>query len=129
MNHNYNAYWLTPEKNNSSALVEVLISELMILTYRNVGLTRGQVYFPWLVFLFLVMAILNLVGMLPFAFTVTNFLECDAIIFMGLPILPVVDGVGKFLTVKAFSNSNDFFNLISNFKVIVVAINYDYAFF
>jgi len=125
MNHNYNAYWLTPEKNNSSALLEVLISELMILTYRNVGLTIGQVYFPWLVFLFLVIAILNLVGMFPFAFTVTSHIvvtfTLSFTLFIGINIRALLDKEVGFLALFLPSGAP---LLIAPLLIIIELISY-----
>ena len=102
VHYNYNGFWLTQEKQHLTSVVELLIQELMVLTFRNVGLTIGQLYFPWLVFLFLVIAMLNLVGMFPYAFTVTSHIvvtfTLSFILFIGINIRAVLDKEVAFLS-------------------------------
>ena len=67
----------------------------MIIVFRNVGYNTGQIYFSWLMFIFLVISTLNLMGMLPFAFTITSHIIVtfliSFILFVGLNIRAMLD--------------------------------------
>lgn len=66
------ALWLPNAQRSFSHILELLYKELMVLVFRNVGGQHGQVYFSWLVFTFFFVAGANLIGMIPFTFTITS---------------------------------------------------------
>jgi len=94
-NYNENNLWIPLTTQRISYLLELIYQELMIIIYRNVGLSVGQLYLPWLMFIFLVIAGLNLVGMIPFAFTITSHiivtLSFSFTLFMGINIRAILD--------------------------------------
>lgn len=70
--YSYEALWLPNANRSYSQILELLTKELMVLVFRNVGGQHGQVYFSWLVFTFFFVAGANLIGMIPFTFTITS---------------------------------------------------------
>jgi len=123
--YNHNASWVPQEKNNLNSILETLFQELMILTYRNVGLIVGQLYFPWLVFIFLIIAMLNLVGMIPYAFTVTSHIvvtfTLSFTLFIGINIRAILDKQLEFMAL--FLPSGAPF-VIAPFLIIIELISY-----
>ena len=71
-NYNTEALWISSGSRSFSYVIETLYKELITLVFRNVGGAIGQLYFPWLVFTFFFVAMANLIGMIPFTFTVTS---------------------------------------------------------
>jgi ATP synthase subunit 6 len=66
------ALWIPSAKQSYSYILELFYSELLVLVFRNVGGKYGQVYFSWLVFTFFFVSSANLIGMIPFTFTITS---------------------------------------------------------
>lgn len=64
--------WIPNGQRSFSHIIELLYKELMVLVYRNVGGKHGQTYFPWLVFTFFFVSGANLIGMIPYTFTITS---------------------------------------------------------
>jgi ATP synthase subunit 6 len=77
-----------------SAATTLLQEQLMILVGRNIG-GAGQPYYPFLVVLFLFLLVLNLVGMIPYTFTVTSHiivtLALSFTFFFGTNLRAVLD--------------------------------------
>jgi len=94
-NYNQNGLWIPAPKQSLSHVLELIYQELMVIVFRNVGLTVGQLYFPWLVFVFLVIAGLNLMGMIPYAFTITSHIivtfALSFTLFVGINLRAILD--------------------------------------
>jgi len=94
-NYIQNVSWIPAATQRISYILELVYQELMIIVFRNIGFTMGQVYFPWLVFIFLVIASLNLIGMIPFAFTITSHIIVTFVfsftLFLGINIRAMLD--------------------------------------
>jgi F-type H+-transporting ATPase subunit a len=123
--YNHNASWLPQPTNNLNAMLETLFQELMVLIYRNVGLSVGQLYFPWLVFTFFVVAMLNLVGMIPYAFTITSHIvvtfTLSFTLFIGINIRSILDKKLEFMALFLPSGAPI---AIAPFLVIIELISY-----
>lgn len=75
---------------HSSALwahfFEVFVEQILLLVWQNLGVLTGQRYFTWLTIIFLTICSWNLIGIVPYAFTVTSQIVVTfllAIIFFG----------------------------------------------
>jgi ATP synthase subunit 6 len=87
--------WIPAHNYKLIYVLELIYQELMVIVFRNINLLVGQVYFPWLVFIFVVIASLNLVGMIPYAFTITSHIimtfALSFILFVGINVRAVID--------------------------------------
>jgi ATP synthase subunit 6 len=70
--YSIHALWIPGSKQSYKYIFELFYSELLILVFRNVGGKYGQVYFSWLIFTFFFVSSANLIGMIPFTFTITS---------------------------------------------------------
>jgi|688.fasta_scaffold266774_2 ATP synthase subunit 6 len=124
-NYNTNASWIPHVNQRLTYILELLYQELMVIVFRNVGLTVGQTYFPWLVFIFLVIAGLNLVGMIPFAFTVTSHIivtfTLSFTLFVGINLRAVIDKQFGFFSLFLPSGAPI---VIAPFLVVIELISY-----
>lgn len=80
---------------------EVLIEQLILLIVQNLNRKVGQLYFFWLSTFFIVIASWNLIGMVPYAFTVTSHIivtfSLALFFFGGLNLRAFVNSPYEFL--------------------------------
>jgi ATP synthase subunit 6 len=117
--------WIPSKTARLIYILELVFQELMILVFRNVGLLIGQVYFPCLVFIFLVLTALNLVGMVPYSFTITSHIivtfTLSATLFVGINIRSIIDKQYTFFCLFLPTGAPD---IISPFLVVIELISY-----
>jgi len=117
--------WIPTKTSRLMYILELVLQELMILVFRNVGLVMGQVYFPWLVYIFLVLTALNLVGMIPYSFTITSHIivtfTLSFTLFIGINIRSIIDKQFTFFGLFLPSGAPD---IISPFLVVIELISY-----
>lgn len=98
--------------------------QLMVLVARNIGVA-GQVYYPFLTSLFLCLLVTNLVGIVPYAFTLTSqimvTLAFSFTFFFGTNLRLLVDSTWKFFNLFLPSGAP---LAISPFLVLVETISY-----
>ena len=120
-----NLSWIPAATQNYLYILEVLAKELIVLVYRNVGLAVGQLYFPWLVFIFFTIAGLNLIGIIPFTFTITSHIIVTFFLsftlFMGINIRALLDKKFHFFSLFLPSGAP---MVIAPFLVIIELISY-----
>jgi len=123
--YNHNLFWIPEKQQRLSYILELLYQELMVIVFRNVGLQVGQLYFPWLVFIFLVIAGLNLVGMIPFAFTITSHIivtfTLSFTLFVGINLRALLDKQFEFFSLFLPSGAPI---VIAPFLVVIELISY-----
>ena len=94
-NNFQNIFWIPKKADRFSYVLELVYQEIIVLVFRNVGFTVGQVYFPLLTFIFLVIASLNLMGIIPFTFTVTSHITITFLfsfmIFVSINVRAILD--------------------------------------
>lgn len=87
---------------------EILHEQLIILIVQNLGVKVGQIYFSWLVVFFLVISCWNLIGIVPYAFTVTSHiiitLALSTFFFGGINVRAILANPIKFLGLFLPSN-------------------------
>jgi F-type H+-transporting ATPase subunit a len=124
-NYNTEALWISSGSRSFSYIIEILYKELITLVFRNVGGAIGQLYFPWLVFTFFFVAMANLIGMIPFTFTVTSHIIVtfclSFCLFIGINIRAVIDKQFSFFSL--FLPSGAPF-LIAPFLVLIELLSY-----
>ena len=125
INYNTVSLWIPTASYKIFYLLELVYQELMVIVFRNVGLKVGQLYFPWLVFIFLVIVALNLVGMIPFSFTITSHIVVTFLlsftIFIGINIRAILD---KQLTFFGLFLPSGAPLIIAPFLVLIELISY-----
>ena len=125
MNYLYTTLWLPTGKNPINFIMEGFFQELTVLVYRNVGLKVGQLYLPVLLTTFFMIAGLNLVGMVPFAFTVTSHIivtfSFSFILFVGINIRAMVDKKLAFFSLFLPSGAPV---VIAPFLILIEIISY-----
>ena len=125
INYNQNNLLVPATTQYLSYVLETLFQELLILIYRNVGLRVGQLYFPWFVFIFLTVGGLNLIGMIPYTFTVTSHIVAtfalSFTLFVGINIRAVMDKGFEFFALFLPSGAPV---AIAPFLVIIELISY-----
>jgi ATP synthase subunit 6 len=125
INYNQNGLWIPAKKQSLSYVLELIYQELMVIVFRNVGLTVGQLYFPWLVFIFLVIAGLNLMGMIPYAFTITSHIivtfAFSFTLFIGINIRAILDKQLHFFSLFLPSGAPI---VVAPFLVVIELISY-----
>lgn len=124
-NYTKNMSWIPVGTQRLSYVLEITYQELMIIVFRNVGYNTGQIYFPWLIFIFLVISTLNLMGMLPFAFTITSHIIVtfliSFILFVGLNIRAMLD---KHVTFTELFLPSGALIVIVPFLILIELISY-----
>ncbi len=124
-NYRQNNLWIPTATQRWSHIVEILQEQLTILTVRNVGRSVGQRYYPWLLFTFLIVTTTNLVGMIPYSFTVTSHIvvtfSLAFILFIGINIEAVLSKQSNFFGLFLPSTAP---TAISFFLVIIELISY-----
>jgi F-type H+-transporting ATPase subunit a len=117
--------WISNGTRSFSYIIELLYKELVTLVFRNVGGQIGQVYFPWLVFTFFFVAGSNLIGMIPFTFTITSHIIVtfclSFCLFVGINIRSLIDKKVEFFALFLPSGAP---LLIAPFLVIIELISY-----
>lgn len=87
--------WLPFFMNTWANLLEILNEQIIILIVRNLGVKIGQLYYSWILFSFLLIATLNLIGMVPYAFTVTSHIivtfSLAFMFFIGINLRAIID--------------------------------------
>jgi ATP synthase subunit 6 len=77
-----------------SSLKNIIQEELMVLTGRNIGHV-GQQYYPFLLVMFLSIMGFNLVGMIPYSFTITSHIVMTLVFsftfFIGTNLRAIID--------------------------------------
>lgn len=115
--------WL-PTKNYLAQDLEILNEQLMKLTMQNLG-GLGQKYYNWLFFCFLIVAGMNMSGMIPYAFTVTSHivitLTMSIMLFVGLNIRAMKDQTFSFMALFLPSGTPA---VIKPFLVVIELISY-----
>lgn len=103
----------------------IILEQVSILVTRNLGVLIGQYYFTWLLFCFLVIGCFNLLGMIPYAFTVTSHIiitfNLAFILFIGINIKAIL--VQKFKFLQIFLPGGAPF-LIIPFLILIELISY-----
>ena len=126
----YQAYkqqvtWLPFISNTWSNLLEILNEQLMILTVQNLGIKVGQLYYPWILFSFLIVASLNLIGMVPHAFTVTSHIivtfSLAFMFFVGINLRAIIDQKWHYFSLFLPSGAPA---VITPFLVVIELISY-----
>jgi ATP synthase subunit 6 len=116
--------WIANGSRSFSYIIELLYKELVTLVFRNVGGQIGQVYFPWLVFTFFFVAGSNLIGMIPFTFTITSHIIVtfclSFCLFVGINIRSLIDKQVAFFALFLPSGAP---LLIAPFLVIIELIS------
>lgn len=86
--------------NNWSHLIEILNELLINITIRNLGVKIGQMYFAWIFFIFILILTFNLIGIIPYAFTVTSHIivtfTLSFALFFGINLRFLLDVKIKF---------------------------------
>jgi ATP synthase subunit 6 len=119
------ALWIPGMKQSYSYILELFYSELLILVFRNVGGKYGQVYFSWLVFTFFFVSCTNLIGMIPFTFTITSHIVVTFAVSFYLFVAINIQAIAH----KEFSFTSLFVpsgapTLILPFLVVIEIISY-----
>jgi ATP synthase subunit 6 len=119
------ALWIPGNKQTYSYILELFYSELLVLVFRNVGGKYGQVYFPWLVFTFFFVAGANLIGMIPFTFTITSHIvvtfALSFILFIAINVQAIAHKELSFTGLFVPSGAP---TLILPFLVVIEIISY-----
>lgn len=86
--HNHNKY-------NLFYVFLFIFNELSVITLRNINIKIGQRYFSLLFFIFLLLLACNLMGMIPYAFTITSHViitfTLSFIIFFAINFIAIKD--------------------------------------
>jgi len=105
-----NTFFFVP--NNWQTLLESVYSTVSQLLYDNINI-EGEKYFPFISVLFLYILLVNLIGLVPYSFTVTSHLivtfTLSFSIFIGINIICV--NIYKFEMLSLFIPSNTSFGL------------------
>jgi len=84
-----NSYLIIP--GNCQAIIEILYKMLLSLVTDNIKDKRGQYFFPLVFFIFFFILSLNLIGLVPYSFTLTSHLivtlSLSLAIFIGINII------------------------------------------
>jgi len=84
-----NSYLIIP--GNCQAIIEILYKMLLSLVTDNIKDKKGQYFFPLVFFIFLFILSLNLIGLVPYSFTLTSHLivtlSLSLAIFIGINII------------------------------------------
>lgn len=103
----------------------IIIEQVSILVMRNLGVVTGQYYLTWLLFCFLVIGCFNLLGIIPYAFTVTSHIiitfNLAFILFIGINIKAIL--VQKLQFLQIFLPGGAPF-LIMPFLILIELISY-----
>ena len=117
--------WLPFFMNTWVNLLEILNEQIIILIVRNLGVKVGQLYYSWILFSFLLIASLNLIGMVPYAFTVTSHIivtfSLAFMFFVGINLRAIIDQKFHFFNLFLPSGAPV---VIRPFLVIIELISY-----
>jgi len=98
--------------NNWQTLIETVFETVSQLLFDNINI-KGEKYFPFISVLFLFILLVNLVGLVPYSFTITSHLivtfTLSFSIFIGVNIICVK--IHKFEMLSLFIPSNTSFGL------------------
>ena len=105
-----NTFFFVP--NNWQTLIETVFETVSQLLFDNINI-KGEKYFPFISVLFLFILLVNLVGLVPYSFTITSHLivtfTLSFSIFIGVNIICVK--IHKFEMLSLFIPSNTSFGL------------------
>jgi ATP synthase subunit 6 len=77
--------------NRWQSILEIIYTLVLGLTTDNIKSKKGQLFFPLVLFLFLLVLSLNLIGLIPYSFTITSHLvvtfSLSLAIFIGINII------------------------------------------
>jgi ATP synthase subunit 6 len=108
-----------------SHLIEILNEQLIIITIRNLGVKIGQIYYIWIFFIFILIITFNLIGIIPYAFTVTSHIivtfALAFALFFGINLRFILDVKLKFFNLFLPSGAPI---VIIPFLVIIEIISY-----
>ncbi len=124
-NYNQLQLWIPLQQHKTLYLLELVYNEVIVIVFRNVGYIIGQLYFPILFFIFLIITSLNLVGIIPYAFTITSHIVVtfcfSFLIFVGINIRSILDKQTTFFSLFLPSGAP---LIIAPFLVIIEIISY-----
>ena len=83
---------LTYKTNETSVIFELIYEVISGMVFDNIG-KEGQIYFPFIISIFLFVLIINVIGLIPYSFTMTSHL-CVTLalaltIFIGINIIGI----------------------------------------
>jgi len=93
------SFYIVP--NRWQAIIEIIYSLILSLVIDNIRDKKGQYFFPLVFFLFLFILSLNLIGLIPYSFTLTSHLivtlSLSLAVFIGINIVCIrIHGINFF---------------------------------
>ena len=120
-----NLLWLPKKTQTWAHLLEVLNDQLILLIVQNLGIKVGQMYYTWILFCFMIIVSINLIGIVPYAFTVTSHIivtfSLSFILFIGINIRAILDKKYSFFQLFLPSGAP---GIITPFLIIIELISY-----
>ena len=78
--------------NEVLAIFEIIYENVAEMVFNNIG-SKGQIYFPFVITIFLFILIINLIGLIPYSFTMTSHicvtLSLAMAVFIGINIIGI----------------------------------------